>query len=92
MQCAIVLERRPRSGVLRIRFGSMTAVVDLIPYDDRGREIIEELEGIQEPPVEIRHYGHREYYARAENLGLAGFDAMLDRIDPSWREHLGRTA
>ena len=70
----------------------MTVVVDLIPYDDRGHEIIEELEGIQEPPVEIRHYGHREYYARAENLGLAGFDAMLDRIDPSWREHLGRTA
>ena len=70
----------------------MTVVVDLIPYDDRGHEIMEELEGIQEPPVEIRHYGHREYYARAENLELAGFDAMLDRIDPTWREHLGRTA
>jgi hypothetical protein len=71
----------------------MTAVVDLIPYDDRGREIIKELSaGTQETPVEIRHYGSREYYARAEDLGLAGFDAMLDRIDPSWREHLGRTA
>jgi hypothetical protein len=71
----------------------MTAVVDLIPYDDRGREIIEELEaGTQETPVEIRHHGPREYYVRAENLGLAGFDALLDHIDPSWREHLGRTA
>jgi hypothetical protein len=70
----------------------MTAVIDLIPYDDRGRQIIEELAGTQETPVEIRHYGSREYYVRAENLGLAGFDAMLDRIDPRWREHLGRTA
>jgi hypothetical protein len=71
----------------------MTAVVDLIPYDDRGHAIIEELEAdVQETPIEIRHYGPREYYVRAENLGLAGFDAMLDRIDPSWREHLGRTA
>jgi hypothetical protein len=68
-------------------------VVDLIPYDERGLEIIEELEtGAPDTPVEIRHYGLREYYVRAENLGLAGFDAMLDRIDPSWREHLGRTA
>jgi hypothetical protein len=71
----------------------MTAVVDLIPYDDRGHEILDELAaGTQETPVEIRHYGRREYYVRAENLGLGGFDAMLDRIDPSWREHLGRTA
>jgi hypothetical protein len=71
----------------------MTTVVDLIPYDDRGREILEKLEaGSQETAVEVRHYGRREYYVRAEDVGLAGFDAMLDRIDPSWREHLGRTA
>jgi hypothetical protein len=71
----------------------MTTVVDLIPYDDRGREIIEKLSaGTQKTPVEIRHYGRREYYVRAESLGPAAFDAMLDHIDPSWREHLGRTA
>ena len=71
----------------------MTTVVDLIPYDARGREIIGELEaGTQETPVEIRHLGTREYYVRAEDLRTAGFDAMLDRIDPDWRDHLGRTA
>jgi hypothetical protein len=80
---------RSRGDTIRL----MTTVVDLIPYDDRGREILEELEaGSQETAVEIRHYGSREYYVRAEDVGLAGFDAMLDRIDPSWREHLGRTA
>jgi hypothetical protein len=72
----------------------MAAVVQLIPYDDRGREIIEKLEeeGTQEPRLEIRKYGTREYNLRARNLGMVGFDAMLNRIDPDWREHLGRTA
>jgi hypothetical protein len=72
----------------------MAAVVQLIPYDDRGREIIEKLEeeGTQEQRVEIRKYGIREYNLRARNLGMVGFDAMLNRIDPDWREHLGRTA
>jgi len=71
----------------------MTVVVQLIPYDDRGREIIEKLEeeGTQEQRVEIRKYGTREYNLRARNLGMVGFDAMLNRIDPDWREHLGRT-
>ena len=72
----------------------MAVVVQLIPYHDRGREIIERLEeeGTQEQRVEIRKYGIREYNLRARNLGMVGFDAMLNRIDPDWREHLGRTA
>ena len=67
------------------------AVVNLIPYDDRGREIIGELE---ESPqrVEIRHSGPREYYLRAENVGWAGFVMMLDRIDSDWRKHLGQAS
>jgi hypothetical protein len=70
----------------------VTVVVDLIPYDERGREIIGELEaGTQEPPVKVRHHGPREYYVQAEDVGNAGFDAILDRIDPDWRKHLGRT-
>jgi len=48
--------------------------------------------GTQEQRVEIRKYGIREYNLRARNLGMVGFDAMLNRIDPDWREHLGRTA
>ena len=47
------------------------AVVNLIPYDDRGREIIGELEESPQE-VEIRHYGPREYYLRAENVGGPG--------------------
>jgi hypothetical protein len=25
-------------------------------------------------------------------VDIVGFEAMLDRIDPGWRDHLGRTA
>jgi hypothetical protein len=60
----------------------MAAVVLLIPYDDRGREIIEELEqGTREHPVEVRMHGPRECSLRIEDLGTVGFDQMLDRID-----------
>jgi hypothetical protein len=43
-------------------------------------EIIEKLEeeGTQERRVEIRKYGTREYNLRARNLGMVGFDAMLN--------------
>ena len=71
----------------------MAVVVQLIQYDDRGREIIERLEeeGTQEQRVEVRKHGSGEYNLRARNLGMVGFDAMLNRIDSDWREHLGRT-
>jgi hypothetical protein len=71
----------------------MAAVVNLIPYDDRGHEIISELEDSpQEEPIKIRHYGPLEYYVRAESVRLRRLDTMLDRIDPEWRDHLGRAS
>jgi hypothetical protein len=70
----------------------MTAVVQLTALDDRGREIIAELEErTQERPREISKDGTREYYLSAHLVGVDGFDSMLDRIDSEWRDHLTRT-
>jgi hypothetical protein len=70
----------------------MPAVVQLTALDDRGREIIAELEErTQERPREILEDGTREYYLSAHQVGPDGFDPMLDRIDSDWRDHLTRT-
>ena len=71
----------------------MTALVQLTALDDRGREIIAELEErTQEQPREISEDGTtREYVLSAHQVGVEGFDSMLDRIDSDWRDHLTRT-
>jgi hypothetical protein len=70
----------------------MTALV-LIPYDERGREIVHELgQGTEEHPIEVRRHAPLEYNLWIKDVDIVGFEAMLDRIDPGWRDHLGRTA
>ena len=70
----------------------MAAVIQLTALDDRGREIIAQLEErTQEQPREISEDGTREYFLSAHQVGVDGFDAMLDRIDRDWREHVSRT-
>jgi hypothetical protein len=71
----------------------MAAVIRLVPRDDRGREIIEKLEEkTGEQPIEIRDDGSRLYHLQAEDVGVDGFDAMLNRIDSDWQEHVTRTS
>lgn len=72
---------------------SMAAVIRLVPLDDRGREIIDELEEkTKEKPIEIRDDGSRLYHLQAEDVGVDGFDAMLSHIDSDWQEHVTRTS
>lgn len=71
----------------------MAAVIRLVPLDDRGRGIIEKLEKkTGEEPIEIRDDGSRLYHLQAEDAGVDGFDAMLNRIDSDWDEHVTRTS
>jgi hypothetical protein len=71
----------------------MAAVIRLVPLDDRGWEIIEKLEEkTGEQPIEIRDDGSRLYHLQAEDVGVDGFDAMLNRIDSDWQEHVTRTS
>lgn len=70
----------------------MAGVIRLLPLDDRGREIIEEVEeNTGEQPTEIQNDGGRLYHLQGEEVGAEGFDAILSRIDSDWREHVNRT-
>jgi hypothetical protein len=71
----------------------MAADVELTPFDDRGVEILDELEhqtGLR-PYQTTEESRSRHYYLSAAEAGVDGFDAMLDLIEPSWQEHLTRT-
>jgi hypothetical protein len=71
----------------------VAGVIRLVPLDERGREIIDELEEkTGEQPTEIQDDGGRLYHLQGEDLGGEGFDAMLSRIDSDWREHVTRTS
>ena len=70
----------------------MAGVIRLVPVDERGREIIDELEQkTGEQPTEIQGDGGRLYHLQGEDVGGAGFDEMLSRIDSDWPEHVTRT-
>jgi hypothetical protein len=72
---------------------SMAGVVRLVPLDDRGRQIIEELEEkAREQPTEIQEDGGRLYHLEGAGVGGEEFDAMLSDIDSEWQEHVTRTS
>jgi hypothetical protein len=61
----------------------MAADIHFAPLDDRGIEILDELERKtgHRPYRSIDQTGERHYVLDAEDVGVDGFDAMLDRID-----------
>ena len=70
----------------------MSTTVTFTPLDDRGREIIDQLEASATPP--FRHNdrtGARSYWINAEGAPADGYEAALDRLAPDWRDHLSRT-
>ncbi|MGZ5356756.1 MAG: hypothetical protein ACXWZW_11150, partial [Solirubrobacterales bacterium] len=72
---------------------SMAGVIRLVPLDERGREIIDELEEeTGEQPTEIQDDGGHLYHLHGEDAAGEAFDAMLSRIDSDWREHVARTS
>lgn len=71
----------------------MAGVIRLVPLDERGREIIDELEEeTAEQPTEIQDDGGRLYHVQGEDASGEGFDAMLNRLDSDWQEHVNRTS
>ena len=67
----------------------MAALIALRPKDDRGIEIIVELEARTEMnPMEAIDDGTRRYYLSAEDARLDAFDPMLDKIDADWGDHV----
>ena len=65
----------------------------MVPLDERGREIIDQLEEkTGERPTEVQGDGGRLYHLEGEAVGGEGFDATLSRIDSDWQEHVTRTS
>ncbi len=42
-------------------------------------------------PFRARADGSRSYASSTPGADPAGFDAMLDQVAPTWREHIART-
>lgn len=71
----------------------MAGVIRLVPLDERGREIVDELEGkTGERPTEVQGDGGRLYHVEGASVSGEEFDAMLSRIDSDWPDHVIRTS
>lgn len=67
----------------------MAAVIALRPNDERGLEILHELEKRTEmQPEQVTGGDTRTYYLSGEDADSKAFDPMLDKIDPDWRHHV----
>ena len=61
----------------------------LTPSDERGTEILDELEAKSVPPFRWNlSTGVRSYWENAQGAPQDGYRAALDRLAPGWREHL----
>jgi hypothetical protein len=70
----------------------VSTTLALTPLDDRGREILDQLEADATPPFRwSERTGARSYWMNAQGAPPDGYEAALDRIAPDWREHLVRT-
>lgn len=70
----------------------MAAEIRLQPLNERGNEILDELEQRTEKlPFRRSGTGARDYWLEAQDVDTSGFDAMLDKIDAGWRDHVTRT-
>ena len=72
---------------------SMAGAIRLVPQDERGREIIDQVERkTGEQPTEIQPDGGRLYHLEGGGVGGEGFDEVLSGIDSDWSEHVTRTS
>jgi hypothetical protein len=69
----------------------VAAIVVFKIHDERGAEILAELEERTSHRSGVTPSGDREFYLSAAEVGVGGFDPMLDLIDTAWRDHLTRT-
>ena len=67
----------------------MSTTLTLTPRDDRGREILDQLEASSTPPFRTsERTGERSYWINADTAPADGYEAALDRLASDWREHL----
>ena len=69
----------------------MAADIHFEIHTVRGAEILDELQERTGQMPYLESTAERRYALTAEDVGPDGFDAMLDRIDSGWAQHLSRT-
>lgn len=62
----------------------------LVAQDDRGEEILDELEEQLRHGSERREGGERSYFVTAKGGSPETLVATLDEIDPAWGEHISK--
>lgn len=70
----------------------MPAVIRLLPTDEKGVELLDELERRtgKRPMDGTQKDGSRVYWLSADDAGIDAFDSMLAGIEPEWQRHLSR--
>ena len=68
----------------------MTAEVQFEIHDDRGVEILDELQLRTGATAYLENTAERRYNLTAPPAGTAAFDEVLKAIDPDWAKHLSR--
>ena len=69
----------------------MAAEIEFRSLDSKGEEMLDQLEHKTGERGERGPNGARAYSLLGAGVGTDGFDAMLDKIDSSWANHLNRT-
>jgi hypothetical protein len=69
----------------------MAAEVGFVVHDERGSEVLDELERKAGVPPYLASPTERHYNLADAQVASSGIDALLDAIDEDWREHLSRT-
>jgi hypothetical protein len=70
----------------------VSTTVTFTPLDDRGREILDQLEARTTPAFRWSdRTGARSYWINVEGAPTDGYEAELDRLEPDWRDHLSVT-
>jgi hypothetical protein len=85
---ALSQKDRLRARVPPLHSLAMAAEIAKHPKDDRGREILDELEKRTKLQPEVLSDGTRRYYVSATDADVDALDPMLERIDPNWRDHI----
>jgi len=66
----------------------MAAIVVLKALDQRGEDILDEMESVTDTGSERLDHGKRRYSLLASYAHRDAFDAILNEIAPGWTDHV----
>ena len=67
------------------------ANITLVATDERGEEILNQMEDHVRLGGELKDGGERSYVVTGQNVTRSFFLDALDEVAPDWREHVDQT-